>query len=697
MEELSGNHFLSFGVRKAVLNDLSPAATFIAYNYNTPVDVHAFEREAKRILAEVEEECGWMYETLHTDGKTKGKINYTVWSDVYICPECAGEVVFWEVAVDKEAGKVRDCFPCPHCHINLTKRKMNRAWLTKYDSALKESIKQIKQIPVLINYTVARKRYEKNLDKFDLELLEKIDRIESSNIYPINEIIAGKEIGRLKLINIKNINQILPLRTNIILATFNNKISNSRMKLVITSSLLNLSWMYRWRANGKGGTTSGTYYICATPQENNSINQLKTKLKDIIKGAQDADNLLSNSSSSKTNITKNSIDYVFIDPPFGANLMYSELSFLWESWLKIWTNNEEEAIINNVQNKDIIKYRQLMTLCFKEMYRVLKPRGWMTVEFSNTKASVWNSIQTALKEVGFILANVSALDKKQGSFKAVTTPTAVKQDLIISVYKPSTSFDNNFKQNQNTKIAIWNFIDEHLSHLQKFNSKTIVERTPRILYDRLISYYLTNNLPNPIDSIDFQLELKERYEERNGMYFNADEASYYDIQKSKHTNFEYEEDPILIVYNEQVGIKWLAQKLKEKKLVYSDIQPDWMKAISVNEGDVLPELKTLLEENFLQDEDGHWFLPDLENKAHLDLKRKKRLLKTWETYVGEVNKPKPKKLKETSLEALRYGFESCYHQKDFKTIVKVAEKIPQNLLMEDEVLLQFYDIAVMKV
>ena len=53
------------GARKAVLNDLSPAATFIAYNYNTPVDAAAFEREARRILHEVEQECGWMYETWH--------------------------------------------------------------------------------------------------------------------------------------------------------------------------------------------------------------------------------------------------------------------------------------------------------------------------------------------------------------------------------------------------------------------------------------------------------------------------------------------------------------------------------------------------------------------------------------------------------------------------------------------------------
>lgn len=51
--------------RKAVLCDLSPAATFIAYNYNTQVDVKAFKQEAKRILREADQECGWMYETWH--------------------------------------------------------------------------------------------------------------------------------------------------------------------------------------------------------------------------------------------------------------------------------------------------------------------------------------------------------------------------------------------------------------------------------------------------------------------------------------------------------------------------------------------------------------------------------------------------------------------------------------------------------
>jgi hypothetical protein len=109
-----GKPFSNLGARRAILNDLSPAATFIAYNYNTPMDAQAFEREAKRTLKEVEEECGWMYETRHKDG-TKRRIDFTVWSEVFAWPECGGEVTFLEEALDRDAGHVRDEFPCPHC------------------------------------------------------------------------------------------------------------------------------------------------------------------------------------------------------------------------------------------------------------------------------------------------------------------------------------------------------------------------------------------------------------------------------------------------------------------------------------------------------------------------------------------------------------------------------------------------------
>ena len=123
--------------RNAILADLSPAATFIAYYYNNSIDTKLFVKEVKEIIDIIEKECGWMYETKHTiedhddenskmlklygNTEKKGRINYTVWSDVFICPYCNYEYVYWDVAVD-EKGKILKQYNCPNCEANLTKR-----------------------------------------------------------------------------------------------------------------------------------------------------------------------------------------------------------------------------------------------------------------------------------------------------------------------------------------------------------------------------------------------------------------------------------------------------------------------------------------------------------------------------------------------------------------------------------------------
>src|SRR5690606_26243406 len=178
----------------------------------------------------------------------------------------------------------------------------------------------------------------------------------------------------------------------------------------------------------------------------------------------------------------------------------SELNFIWESWLKAQTETEKEAIENKKVSKDLHIYNSLMSESFKEYNRILKPGKWMTVEFSNTSAAIWNGIQTALQNSGFVIAHVAALDKKQGSFKAINTVTAVKEDLVISCYKPSSGFDKKFKQHQSTNVAVWDFVEEHLHHLPihltSGNSTTaIIERNPKILFDRLIAFYVQKGFP----------------------------------------------------------------------------------------------------------------------------------------------------------------------------------------------------------
>ena len=83
-----------WGVRHTVQNDLSPLASSIAANYSLPFDLDEFARAGWTLLDDVERELGWMYETMHSDGETKGRIDYTVWSEVFSCPECTEEIVF---------------------------------------------------------------------------------------------------------------------------------------------------------------------------------------------------------------------------------------------------------------------------------------------------------------------------------------------------------------------------------------------------------------------------------------------------------------------------------------------------------------------------------------------------------------------------------------------------------------------------
>ncbi len=177
-----------WGARRVVLGDLSPAATFIAANYNLPFDVNAFAKAARQILDEVEEELGWMYETLHVDGKRKGRIEYTVWSEIFSCPDCTGDVVFLEEALDPQTKRVKDMFLCPHCGGELTKKRLVRLYETRHDKALNSVIKSPKRKPVLIVYKLDKDRYEKEPDSQDLEIISKIGALEWSSGIPTDAL-----------------------------------------------------------------------------------------------------------------------------------------------------------------------------------------------------------------------------------------------------------------------------------------------------------------------------------------------------------------------------------------------------------------------------------------------------------------------------------------------------------------------------
>ena len=548
--------------------------------------------------------------------------------------------------------------------------------------------------------------------------------------------MEGREARRNDQSGLTHEHHFLTKRNLAVLATLNELLSASEysgtLRFIFTATMQYVNRMCRLHVgnyfNKKGGVVDkpleGTLYYPSISLEVNVISRfkLRSRIEKSLASSGYNYGIGCCSSTSLSAIPDSSIDYIFIDPPFGANISYSELNYIWEGWLDVRTAISEEAIQNSSHGKSLDDYRHLMTKCFKEAFRLLKPGKWITVEFSNTKASVWNGIQTALKDSGFVVANVSALDKQKGSFKAVTTPTAVKQDLIISAYKPIRSIEAAISEAL-SGAGMWDFIRAHLSRLPSANdiAASLVEREPRILFDRLVSACIQRGLSVPLSSAEFQMGLADRFPERDGMFFLPDQVGIYDRWRTSNSELR---QLSFFVNDENSAIQWVRQQLQDRPQAYQDLQPKLLRELQTwAKHEQAIELKSILEQNFLH-YDGRglvpsqihgylssnfkdlrnldkenpqlvekardrWYVPDPSKLADLDRLRDRALLKEFE----ELKESTQRKFKLFRTEAVRAGFKACWQEKDYATIVKVAAKLPDTVLQEDEKLLMYVDNA----
>jgi DNA modification methylase/rubredoxin len=684
--------------RKVILSDLSTIATFISANYNLKLDKDKFLTDANNLLYAVNKECGWMYETGHKDGK-KGIINYTVWSDVFICPYCTNDVVFFDVGFDEDVKRVKDEFSCPKCHAALTKSALEHSTETIFDTILKKTINRNKQVPVLINYSVGTKRYEKRPDVNDLEIIEKVEKAEIPYWVPdylmmFKEGVWG-DIWRAGYhYGVTHSHHFYYKRNLWVLSALWGKTKNQSVRWALSSiqNYINKKQSF----TGGGGGMPGVLYIASLVQEKNVIDVVERKVKrlgEVIKLlSKNNDAIVSTQSSTDLrNIPDHSIDYIFIDPPFGANIMYSEGSFLWEAWLRVFTNNTDEAIVNGTQHKELPDYRNLMFECFSEMFRILKPGRWITVEFHNSQASVWNSIQDALSRAGFVVAQVTVLDKQQGSFKQVTSAGAVKNDLIINAYKPRSGFTEKLLISAGRGLEAF-FLREHLHQLPLAAN---VERSKEMLYSKYLAYYVQHGYQVMYNGEQFYRALLQwGLEERDGYWF-SDEAQANEYEKRKAKTFGkggIQAQAVLFVSDERSARQWIWNFLDQPKS-YDEIYTDFVKALQTSE-DEIPEVKTILEESFVRT-NGHWKRPDQLTQAELEKKRQERLLRQFEEYLSTAKANQ--KLKEVRLEAVIAGFTECYRSGRYKDILTIGRKLDKSLLENSTDLYDFIDIAEAKV
>ncbi|MCH4587543.1 DNA methyltransferase, partial [Achromobacter xylosoxidans] len=700
-----------WGARHAVLNDLSPAATFIGANYNIPFDVDAFTKAGKQLLKDVEQDIGWMYETLHSDGKTKGRIEYTVWSEVFSCPECAGTVNFLDEALDGESQHVRATFPCPHCGAELNKDRLERVLETRVDPATRQSWQRVKFTPSLIAYSVGKSRYEKVPDAADLATLAKIEALPlpasvPTSRFPIEDMYHGSRIAPKGFTHVHHF--YLPRAAQAMGALWAKAQAHPDARIrefllfMVEQAIWGLSVLNRYgptHFSQVNRMLNGVYYVASQHAECSPWYNLGGKLDRLGKAFRNfkvaiGATAINTGTAARLPLPDGSIDYIFTDPPFGENIYYADLNFLVEAWHGVTTDAKPEAIIDKFKHKALPEYQHLMQRCFAEYNRVLKPGRWMTVVFSNSKAAVWNAIQVALQQAGFVVAEVTALDKVQGSYRQVTSTTAVKQDLVISAYKPNGGLEDRFKKSGATVESAWDFVQTHLRNLSVTKVKDaelefIVERDPRRIYDRLVAWFVRHDAPVPLSSDEFLSGLRARFPERDGMAFLPEQVTEYDKKRAQTAQAPQME---LFVSDERSAIDWVADYLKARPSTYQDIHPEFIKQLGAGwkKHETRPELSALLEANFLRFDGAgevpsqihrylstnyhdlrglekndprliakaqdRWYVPDPNKAQDLEKKREKALLKEFEQYKTFTGR----KIKESRLEVLRAGFRAAW-------------------------------------
>lgn len=419
--------------RRAVLNDLSPAAVHIATNYTSPCDRQAFADAVKRVLAAVGDRVAALYATRH-EGR-EALIEYLVWSDVCRCAKCATDLLLWD---HREAGlRTVRCSTCGH-------------------EAAKADLAVVGERAVEANLSAGgSRRVVRDVIPDDLRPDIHLDGLPW---HPTTRFDASRPMWRRAHsdLNIRSVADFYSTRNLAGLSLLwdaANQESDDRLRSALRFSLTAIanraSRRYQWNAKRPTNVLGGTLYVSSLRYEWNVLSLWQRKTRAVAKlfssdiAQLDAVTVIQGSATDLP-LPDESIDYCFTDPPFGAHIVYSDVSLLWEAWLDDLTDRSSEAIVvrGGDQAKTIENYADLLRDSFREVHRVLKPDGRATVVFQASDPDTWSAVYEAAISAGLHFADATTLDKGQPSFKQVkgqkSGEMVAERDVVLTFSRQPT-------------------------------------------------------------------------------------------------------------------------------------------------------------------------------------------------------------------------------------------------------------------
>jgi len=411
--------------RRAILRDISVVASHLAFNHSRPCDPESLQQIFDNLYEELKPTFSQIYQVPGGSKDEEGYAHYTLWSERYVCPECTKPFTLYD-AIDVSTGRIGTTIQCPACQESLKRQRL----------------RSIGSEPVLINYQAPNggRRIQRKPNEKDLAHIASFSRKKIKDWFPRVPMGPERDMFNISALHLRGVSEVADFYTDRNLYALSHlfrsirKINDKRVRQVLTFAFTNTAWhgtrMRRFNARGGQRPLTGTLYIPQISSEVNVLEVMRNKVRQLIRYYATFPQVLQisppvitlGSAANLSDIPTDSVDYVFTDPPFGSNIFYADCNLITESWLGGITKVKNEAVVNrslSIENggKTLGDYGVLLTQSLSEAYRVLRPRGWMTMVFHNTDSRVWSAIQAAAQSSGFEIVGAGSLDRKQRSPK----------------------------------------------------------------------------------------------------------------------------------------------------------------------------------------------------------------------------------------------------------------------------------------
>jgi hypothetical protein len=242
-----------------------------------------------------------------------------------------------------------------------------------------------------------------------------------------------------------------------------------KFKFAFSGILFFCTYMRRFRTTGTG-IRMGTLYIPSVIDDKNILESFGKKIREILllKPMRSVDvqvKITQADARDLSNLCDNSIDYCFYDPPYGANINYSELNLMWEEWLGDKTDITKEIIENSYQGKDRVIYEKMMLNALREAHRVIKAGRWLSIVYSYTDPSMYRTIQRVAHESGFIDAGeIVHVNSSMKTKSQIDSDKTQQRFLVINFKKPKNGERRSIDKSEDIEYDVIRVVQEFLTN-----------------------------------------------------------------------------------------------------------------------------------------------------------------------------------------------------------------------------------------